>query len=226
MATRHKDIYRNRDPRAIPAYPVFEAARYLGIPEPKLRAWVGGKPGFKPVIKVPEDSDGQLSFFNLVEAFVIYGLRTRHGLTLQRVRQNVDALRSLAAHSEHPLADLDLATFAREVYIDRPNELLNVSHPGQLGLQEVLRPVLERVEKDILGVARLYPFTRPEPSSSPKLIVIDPLIAFGRPVIRGTGIPTAVIHERWKAGDSAKSLAEDYDRPEEEIEEALRYEAA
>jgi uncharacterized protein (DUF433 family) len=35
-----------------------------------------------------------------------------------------------------------------------------------------------------------------------------------------------VIRDRWKAGDSVTSLAEDYDRPVEEIEEALRYEAA
>jgi uncharacterized protein (DUF433 family) len=42
----------------------------------------------------------------------------------------------------------------------------------------------------------------------------------------GTSIPTAVLHERWKAGDSITDLAEDYDRPAAEIEEALRYEAA
>jgi uncharacterized protein (DUF433 family) len=35
-----------------------------------------------------------------------------------------------------------------------------------------------------------------------------------------------VLHERWKAGDSIVELAEDYDRPVAEIEEALRYEAA
>jgi uncharacterized protein (DUF433 family) len=34
------------------------------------------------------------------------------------------------------------------------------------------------------------------------------------------------MHERWEAGDSVAVLAEDYDRTPEEIEEALRYEAA
>lgn len=45
-------------------------------------------------------------------------------------------------------------------------------------------------------------------------------------MIVGTSTPTSVLHERWKAGDSIASLAEDYDRSIEEVEEAIRYEAA
>lgn len=223
---RRKNLYGDRDPREIPAYPVFEAARYLGIPEDKLRAWVGGKAGFRAVIELPQESNGELSFYNLVEAFVISGLRTKHRLPLQQVRRDVEFLRSLVPDSRHPLADLELGTFARQVYLEREADVLNVSRAGQLGFPEILRPVLERVEKDVRGAARLYPFTRPDPHTSPRLIVIDPEMSFGRPTIAGTGIPTAVIRERWKAGDSIPSLAEDYDRPVEEIEEALRYEAA
>jgi uncharacterized protein (DUF433 family) len=76
------------------------------------------------------------------------------------------------------------------------------------------------------GAVRLYSFTRPNLADAPRLVAIDPKIAFGRSVIAGTSIPTAVLHERWKAGDSITDLAEDYDRPVIEIEEALRYEAA
>jgi uncharacterized protein (DUF433 family) len=62
--------------------------------------------------------------------------------------------------------------------------------------------------------------------NAPKLVAIDPRVSFGRPVIAGTSIPTAAPHERWKAGDTISALAEDYDRPIAEIEEALRYEAS
>jgi uncharacterized protein (DUF433 family) len=54
--------------------------------------------------------------------------------------------------------------------------------------------------------------------------VIDPRIAFGRPVLVGTGIPTAVVAERYKAGESVDDLAGDYGRDRLEIEEALRCE--
>lgn len=226
MAPRKLKIYGNRDPRDIPAYPVTEAARYIGVPVSTLRAWIGFQRGFEGILLIPPDSEGQLSFYNLVEAFVINGLRRKHKVPLQTLRRDIAFLKSLSPRSRHPLADLDLATFARQVFIESKGNLLNVSREGQLGLREILRGVLQRVERNPTGAVRLYPFTRPEPAESPRLIVIDPRISFGRPVIAGTGIPTAVIRERWKAGESVDALAEDYDRTREEIEEALRYEAA
>jgi len=227
MRRSKTNIYGNRDPREIPAYPPVEAARYIGLPLSTLRAWTRGQRGFEPIITLPPDSDGQLSFYNLVEAFVANGLRRKHSVPVQRLRRAVDSLSRLLPDSRHPLAELDLQTFARDVYLDEKGALVNLSRGGQLGVRRLLEDVLERVEKDVTGLAaRLYPFTRPESLASPRVVVIDPRISFGRPVISGTGIPTAVIHERWKAGDSVSALAEDYHRKPEEIEEALRYEAA
>jgi uncharacterized protein (DUF433 family) len=54
--------------------------------------------------------------------------------------------------------------------------------------------------------------------------MIDPEIGFGRPVLSGTGIPTLVVADRYKAGESISELVRDYDRPQEEIEEAIRCE--
>ena len=227
MTTRTSDrIYSNRDPREIPAYPLVEAARYVGVPLSTLRGWVGERNDVPAVIELPEDSDGQLSFYNLVEAFVLAGLRRKHQLPLQQLRRDLMTLRTMHPDVHHPLADLDLATFARSVFVESASDVMNVSRGGQLGLQAVLASVLQRVEKGPTGALRLFPLTRADVEKSPRLVVIDPRIAFGRPVIAGTGIPTAVIHDRWKAGDSVGALAEDYDRTTEEIEEALRYEAA
>ncbi|MEE9256893.1 MAG: DUF433 domain-containing protein, partial [bacterium] len=58
----------------------------------------------------------------------------------------------------------------------------------------------------------------------PKTVVIDPKVSFGRPVLVGTGIPTLVIAERCKAGESIEELAEDYRRSTSEIVEAIRCE--
>jgi uncharacterized protein (DUF433 family) len=224
---KQQDIYGGADPRGLPAYSIVEAARYVGAPLNTLRAWLGRQIGFAGVIELPSDSD-QLSFFNLTEAFVINGLRRKHGVPLQRLRHTIEWLQSRVPSSRHPLADLDLSTFAEEVFLEEDSYLVNATRHGQLALREILEPVLQRVEKDPQGrgAVRLFPFTRPAPQGSPRIIVIDPRVAFGRPVIAGTGIPTAVLHERWKAGESLVSLAEDYHRAPEEIEEAIRYEAA
>ncbi len=73
-------------------------------------------------------------------------------------------------------------------------------------------------------MAHLYPFTRRQREDEPKVVEIDARISFGRPVLVGTGIPTAVIAERHKGGETIAELAGDYHRSATEIEEAIRCE--
>jgi uncharacterized protein (DUF433 family) len=55
-------------------------------------------------------------------------------------------------------------------------------------------------------------------------IRISPFVAFGRPVIRGTGIPTKSISDRFYGGESVQGLANDYSLPTVTIEEVVRAE--
>ena len=84
---------------------------------------------------------------------------------------------------------------------------------------------LRRIDRDEKGLAlRLFPFTRRDPEGDPGWIVIDPRIAFGQPALAGQGIPTAVLADRYKAGESIHELAADYGCRGELIEEAIRCE--
>ena len=58
----------------------------------------------------------------------------------------------------------------------------------------------------------------------PRVIAIDPRIAFGRPVVDGFRIPTIEVVERFTAGDTMAEIAADYECPVHAIEEALRWE--
>jgi uncharacterized protein (DUF433 family) len=87
-----------------------------------------------------------------------------------------------------------------------------------------LEAYLRRVERDPVGVPiRLFPFATLRQTDD-RPIVIDPRVRFGRPCIAGTGIPTVVIHERFRAGDDMDEIAADYGRDRGEIEKAIRYE--
>ena len=89
----------------------------------------------------------------------------------------------------------------------------------------LLKAYLRRVERDDSGLPiKLYPYIRKRALDEPKLVVIDPYVAFGRPVITGTGIPTAIVAERYKAGESVEDLSQDYGRDALEIQEAIRCE--
>ena len=93
-------------------------------------------------------------------------------------------------------------------------------------MADLIRAYLERIDRDAKGVPiKLYPFMRTQaPREQPRSVVIDPRVSFGRPVIAGTGIPTAVLAEQFKAGDTVPVLAKEYGADEEAVWDAIRCE--
>lgn len=189
-------IYGGRDPRDVPAYGLMEAARYLGIPVSTLRSWTLGQPYqvrgmdrfFRPVIEIADMERRLLSFLNLFEAYICDALRREHHVSLQRVRTAIEIIRKLYPDSQHPLAEHRFATVGVELFIEEYGQLIGVSQNGQLAMRDCLQRYLRRVDRDRFGlVVRLYPFTRSiRPPEAPRVVVIDPRVLYGRPVIAGT----------------------------------------
>ena len=61
-------------------------------------------------------------------------------------------------------------------------------------------------------------------ADAPAPIEIDPRVAFGRPVLIGRAVPTGVLADRFKAGDSIEDLAGDFEVTPAAIQEAIRCE--
>ena len=218
------------------SYTGGEASQYLQLPVATLRSWLvgqdyrtpaGKKKRFEPVI-VPAQTDPLLlSFVNLVEAHVLAAIRRHHEIPLRKVRNAVNFLRQKFG-SPRPLAEQRFETDGIELFVKRSGILVSASAEGQVAIREVLEAFLRRVERDPRGLpVKLYPFTRLRESDTtlhddPRVVVIDPGVSFGRPVIAGTGIPVSILAERYKAGESVDELAKDYGRERLEIEEALR----
>jgi len=221
------------DPRQVPTYGIAEAAHYLDIPVATLRSWVAGRPYpisggkrfFQPIIDIADKKGKNLSFINLIEAHVLDAIRRReHKIQLPKIRHAISYLKR-EFKSEHPLADQQLETDGLDLFVQKYGGLINISQEGQLAMREMLQAFLRRIQYDPKGVPiRLYLFTRRGDADEPRNVVVDPAISFGRPTLVGTNIPTSVLGERFKAGDSPEELAEDYGRPKEEILEAIRYE--
>jgi len=233
ISTLKIDIYGGRDPREIPAYRFGDAASYLGVALTTLRAWVkgmhyanrdGSKGYFQPVFALPEPEKPLLSYMNLVEAFVLSGLRRKHRIRLDKIRIAITTLQR-QFKSKHPLAEHRFETNGVDVFVQSYGDLINVGQAGQLAMREILEQYLMRVEHDPAGkAAKLYPFVRRDGTEQPMNVVINPYVSFGKPVIVGTGLPTRVVAERFKAGDSIPQIAANYGRNEEEIDDAIRYE--
>jgi uncharacterized protein (DUF433 family) len=211
--------------RRAPAYPFVEAAHYLNLPISTLRAWCLGQGRFRYVIRLDGAKTEGLSFLNLVEAHILKAIRRAHGVPLPTVRKALHYVGS-ELKIDRPLANAKFKTDGVDLFVEQLGRLLNVSRDGQLEMDELLRTHLRRVEWDAAGIPiKLYPFTRKVASAdAPAPVEIDPRVAFGRPVLKGKGVPTAILADRFKAGDSLAMLAGDYETSTAEIEEAIRCE--
>ncbi|MBW4690087.1 MAG: DUF433 domain-containing protein [Komarekiella atlantica HA4396-MV6] len=225
-------LYGGTDPRDIPTYSIGDAARYLRIPAGTIRSWTvgrhypitNGSNFFKPLIPIRNLKPRLLSFTNLVEVHVLRAIRKHHQIQLDKVRIALDFLEEQFKVS-YPLARERFRTDGVDLFIERYGSLINASKSGQTELKDAFNAHLERIEPDDTGLAiKLYPFTRSHEEDNPRIVVIDPRIAFGRLVIAGTGIATCVLAERYQAGDSIDDLAYDYDCDRLKIEEAIRCE--
>lgn len=229
----------NNDPRLMPAYTVAEAAHYLRMPEATLRSWVRGRlypvggqtRRFRALIEPADPRKQYLSFVNMVEAHVLAAIRRRHGVKLAKVRKALDYMRRQFS-VDHPLIDQAFQTDGLDLFVERYGALINASREGQHAMKEIIGVYLKRIERDAKGLPiKLYPFTRDSqsdsaPASDPRVIVMNPAVSFGRPVIVGTGVPVLSVYERYKAGDSVADLARDFRLETSAIEEAIRCEAA
>jgi uncharacterized protein (DUF433 family) len=215
------------DARIAPAYTVAEASRYLRLPVPTLRHWSFGLGKVAPVFRLDDPNRQYLSFMNLVEAHVLAGIRRKHGVGLQQIRRALDYVQKRCG-VERPLIDQSFQTDGHSLFIERLEQLINASKDGQLAMPDFW-PELDRIDRDVAGLpVKLYPFTRPmdpsRPGTDPKIVVVNPLLSFGRPSVGG--VPTSAIWSRFRAGDSPADLANDYGLALEAIEEAIRCEAA
>lgn len=219
--------------RRTPAYSFVEAAHYVGVPATTLRAWCVGQPyryrnetrRFEPLIPLDGPPDEGLSFLNLVAAHILAAMRRVHGVSMPRVRAALAYVGSKLC-ADRPLLDARFETDGVDLFVEELDRIVNVSREEQLEIASMMRVHLARIERDDRGLpVKLYPFTRSAvAATSPSPVEIDPRVAFGRPVLRGRAVPTAVLADRFKAGDTLRELADDYEVSPETIEEAIRCE--
>ena len=223
----------SRSDQQTPAYTLAEAARYLRLPSATLRAWVLGRQyptanggaHFHPLIRPASRQPLFLSFSNLIQAHVLRSLRTEHGVSVKELRSALKyAERELSL--DGLLLRPELRANAGKLFVDRYGALIELSASGQLAMRHMFHEHLKRVEWNSDHPMRFYPFLWAEAPREERPIVIDPRLAFGRPVVARQKISTSAIAERVDAGESVEDLAADYDLVPSEIEQAVLYERA
>jgi uncharacterized protein (DUF433 family) len=157
---------------------------------------------------------------------VLASIRRIHNVSLLKVRDALDYVR-VNLKIERPLLSSKFQTDGVDLFVEELNSLLNVT-THVYGFKEIMHAYLQRIRRDVKGAPiKLYPFLREEDIGkldAPAPIEMDPTVAFGRPVLIGRAVPTAVLADRFKAGDSIEALAGDFEVTPSVIQEAIRCE--
>jgi uncharacterized protein (DUF433 family) len=216
VTARYNELYEES------AYGLAEAAVYLKVPYQTLRYWLMGFNKRPPIVMPAETDPVRLSFLNLLECHVLAGMRKMYDLKLPRVRS---ALKKISEDfpQPHPLISEVFLTNRKDLFVEKLGRIINVSQHGQMGLN-FYHFYLERVQVDPQGLFRFFPFVVQPGPSEPKTIEINPMVGFGKPVIAGTAISTAIIASRFNARESITDLAAEYECTSQQVEEAIRWE--
>jgi len=221
------------DPRMLSAYTITDAARIVDMPRSTLSAWKKGQDYIsqdrrRVVFRGPIQTrlDKGLSYYDLVEAFVLRSMRTEYGYSLKYIRKALEI-----AQEEYEIGRLFLhkrfCHNGKDFFLDRLNDLETLSEGHQMASKILLNDYLKRIEYAPDDLAKsFYPVIREVGVDAPRLVVVDPRVAFGRPVIKRRGIRTSAIANRLEAGESKDHIIDDFELTEVEFEQAIRLEAA
>lgn len=232
---RSGDIYRGQDPRFLPFYGLRDAALCLRLPVATLRQWTvgreyeikSGKKVFLPLIRPADPERNLLSFVNLLEGQALRAFRREHSLRFKVIREALTSLKALDGPrvKQHPLAFEDFLTDGLDIFVERVGELITLNPARQIAIRAAFKNHLRRIQRDAEGPVLFFPWVGGEGETATP-VTVDPRVAFGRPVITGTGISTAVIASFVRAGDRIEDIAEDYDLSPEQVEAAVTFEEA
>jgi uncharacterized protein (DUF433 family) len=179
----------------------------------------GRKRCFQPLVKPANPELGLLSFYNLAEAHVLRATRDKK-VPLINVRRALDYIREKIPTTTHPLLTHDFMTFGKHVFIQHLGSTINATRYGQIAMTELLDEYLERIDRDSLGMpVQIYPINT-------EVLAINPTVASGQPVVKGTRVMAAMLLARREAGESYKDLVKDYSLTRSQIEQAITEYAA
>jgi uncharacterized protein (DUF433 family) len=209
-------------------YTMPQVDRLLFLASGTARRWIdgyerGGRT-YRPIVREASTGNLLVTWGEFVETRLLSEYRDA-GIRIFRLRGVVDRLRQELgvpyplAH-ESPFLEADGKELVRRVQeaagLERRLRLV-VTRGEQIQLADSAADFVEAVNFEDGTVATITPDLRiPE-------VVLDPLRASGDPAVRA--VPTEIIAEQVRAGDSPRWIAELYDLSVGQVEAAVRFEA-
>lgn len=207
----------------VPMYSQQDVAGIVGAPSSTIHRWAEGYRDRgvwrDPLIALSQPGRGfTVPFIGLAQAFVLWSFR-RAGVPMQRIRPAVDALER-ALGLEYVLASDRLVTDGAEVLLraepESEDDRLIVVRSGQAVFNDIVRQYLREISFE-----RGYASSFGLPRFDRVRVSVDPLVNGGRPTVAERGIAVDDILSRLRAGETAVSVAADFELDETAVRSLL-----
>ena len=208
-------------------YGYREAALLTRLKQERIREWFRNRPAESkrsPIFRSdyePVEGHRAISFLDLVDVFVAGQLR-EHGVSLQTLRR-VYARLADELKTPHPFCRQELLTDGKIVFTrgmdDKGQEELKEVLTHQKVFPQILHPFLKKI--DYGQASKLAERWRID-----RMVIVDPRICFGKPVVEPVSIPTAILAAAYLANKEDPDLvASWYDIHPSHVMAAVEFES-
>ena len=210
----------------LPAYTYADAARLTSVPAQTIRNWFKGVYGAGHSMEPVMSHSGHvgLSYLQLAEVAFVEAMRRKYGraggVKLSVIRTAYDYVRNSLGVA-YPFIQERFFSQGVDLLIEVAGNseiLASASRPGQIAWREAVEAYGNQFDYDQHLSLIWYPRGRV------RNVIVDPRISFGRPTIKGTGIPTESVAAQLGAGDKAEDIARDFNITPQQVEDARWFE--
>jgi uncharacterized protein (DUF433 family) len=216
-----------------PAYTIAFTSRLTGITRWSVSRYLRGyeyvldkkkknrtyKP---PIVNQSEEDSTYASFLDLIDLLYVKEFLNRD-FTLQYLRL---ALAEAKHHLGSPhFARSEFYTSSEQIILKLPKDgaLIALMTGGQLAIPEIAKKLSKKLDFETATgynfARRWYPYGKNVP------IVIDPQIAFGKPIVAGYSVATSNIYDLYLGENkNYKTVSRWFDIPVPEIKTAVQFE--
>jgi len=214
-------------------YTFHEAARLTKIPLRDLRRWLDGYPyrdkkGARVTVaplwgtELDDDTLDGISFHDLLEVRFVHAFR-KHGVSLQTIRLASQRARELF-ETNYPFTSRQFRTDGRTIFTSAMEDTGETELLDLVKQQYAFRKIIEPSLYSGIEFGQDQAAARWYPSPRSKAIVLDPAIAFGKPIATSGAVRTSILYDAFIAEGDKNFVAKLYEVPVAAVDAAVAFE--
>jgi len=209
-------------------FSVADASHLIGLPAMRVRRWIDGdrRTNAVPILDNDIGWTGDrlaFSFVNLMEMRFL-AFFAKQGVHIRSIRIMAEEAKRMLAHP-HPFATATVfKTDGKKIYAETQRQTGDEQLYNLYDRNFELRPIVAQSLKEgvVYDPSGLIKAWYPRKEIAPN-VIIHPKRAFGKPVLRDSGIPTQALAAAAKL-DSVATVAKWFEVPRARVLEAVKFE--